>query len=142
VSLTCQGSLTLCISARLYFPILPPALHSAAALSFLSVLIFFASSPLPFLSCSVRTPRICEVYSYGLVLPRLELKWLFFLDLSMVDRLLHDDLRTICLHWKAPRFNLHRQFQSLSLSTYLNIYLSTYLSIYLSTSLAFTSRAV
>jgi hypothetical protein len=37
-----------------------------------------------------------------------ELKWLFFLDLSMVDRRLHDDLRKIYLHLKAPRFDLHR----------------------------------
>jgi hypothetical protein len=36
------------------------------------------------------------------------LKWLFFLDLSMVDRRLHDDLRKIYLHLKAPRFDLHR----------------------------------
>jgi hypothetical protein len=39
----------------------------------------------------------------------LELKRLFFLDLSMVDRRLHDDLRKIYLHLKAPRFDLHRQ---------------------------------
>jgi hypothetical protein len=32
----------------------------------------------------------------------------FFLDLSMVDRRLHDDLRKIYLHLKAPRFDLHR----------------------------------
>jgi hypothetical protein len=37
-----------------------------------------------------------------------ELKWLFFLDLSIVDRRLHDDLRKIYLHLKAPRFDLHR----------------------------------
>jgi hypothetical protein len=37
-----------------------------------------------------------------------ELKWLFFLDLSMVDRRSHDDLRKIYLHLKAPRFDLHR----------------------------------
>jgi hypothetical protein len=37
-----------------------------------------------------------------------ELKWPFFLDLSMVDRRLHDDLRKIHLHLKAPRFDLHR----------------------------------
>jgi hypothetical protein len=30
------------------------------------------------------------------------------LDLSMVDRRLHDDLRKIYLHLKAPRFDLHR----------------------------------
>jgi hypothetical protein len=38
-----------------------------------------------------------------------ELKWLFLLDLSMVDRRLHDDLRKIYLLLKAPRFDLHRQ---------------------------------
>jgi hypothetical protein len=32
----------------------------------------------------------------------------FFLDLSVVDRRLHDDLRKIYLHLKAPRFDLHR----------------------------------
>jgi hypothetical protein len=37
-----------------------------------------------------------------------ELKWLFFLDLGMVDRRLHDDLRKIYLRLKAPRFDLHR----------------------------------
>jgi hypothetical protein len=37
-----------------------------------------------------------------------ELKWLSFLDLSMVDRRLHDDLRKIYLRLKAPRFDLHR----------------------------------
>jgi hypothetical protein len=36
-----------------------------------------------------------------------ELKWLFFLDLSMVDRLLHEDLRKIYFNLKAPRFKLH-----------------------------------
>jgi hypothetical protein len=36
-----------------------------------------------------------------------DLKWLFFLDLSMVDRRLRDDLRKICLLLKAPRFDLH-----------------------------------
>jgi hypothetical protein len=38
-----------------------------------------------------------------------ELNWLFFLDLGMVDRRLHDDLREICEHLKAPRFDLHRR---------------------------------
>jgi hypothetical protein len=38
-----------------------------------------------------------------------QLKWLFFLDLSMVDRRSHDDLRKVYLHLKAPRFDLHRQ---------------------------------
>jgi hypothetical protein len=37
-----------------------------------------------------------------------ESKRLFFLDLSMVDRLLHDDPRKIYSHLKAPRFDLHR----------------------------------
>ena len=41
--------------------------------------------------------------------PRIfELKRLFFLDLSMADRRLHDDLRKIYSHLKAQRFDLHR----------------------------------
>jgi hypothetical protein len=32
----------------------------------------------------------------------------FFLDLSMVDRRLHNDLRKLYLYLKAPRFDLHR----------------------------------
>ncbi len=32
----------------------------------------------------------------------------FFLDLSTVDRRLHDDLRKIFLHLEAPRFDLYR----------------------------------
>jgi hypothetical protein len=66
------------------------------------------------------------------------LKWLFFLDLallllglgsssssscnrrstsmSMVDRRLHDDLRKIYLHLKAPRFDLRRAAHSRSLN--------------------------
>jgi hypothetical protein len=33
----------------------------------------------------------------------------FFLDLSMVNRRLHDDLRKIYLHMTAPRFDLRRR---------------------------------
>ena len=38
-----------------------------------------------------------------------ELKWLFFLDLSMVDRRLHDDLRDFYMHLKAPCLDRRRQ---------------------------------
>jgi hypothetical protein len=41
------------------------------------------------------------------------LKRPFFLDLSMVDRRLHDDLRRIYLHLKAPRFDLRRAASTL-----------------------------
>jgi hypothetical protein len=34
--------------------------------------------------------------------------WTLCLDLSMVDRRLHDDLRKVFLDLKAPRFDLHR----------------------------------
>ena len=53
-----------------------------------------------------QAPRPCQPCA---PLPALALKWLFFLlDLSMVDRQLHDDLQKIYLHLKAPRFDLHR----------------------------------
>jgi hypothetical protein len=44
----------------------------------------------------------------GVASAAFELKWLFFLDLSMVDRRLHDDLRKIYLRLRAPRFDLHQ----------------------------------
>jgi hypothetical protein len=42
-----------------------------------------------------------------------ELKWLFLLDVSMVYRRLHDGLRKIYLHLKAPRFDLRRPHRKL-----------------------------
>ncbi len=42
----------------------------------------------------------------SVVSPTQRMKRRFFLDLSMVDRRLHDDLREIYSHLKAPRFDL------------------------------------
>jgi hypothetical protein len=39
----------------------------------------------------------------------------------MVDRLLHDDLRKIYLHLKAPRFDLHRPTGTVTVSSALHM---------------------
>ena len=49
----------------------------------------FWPARLPFVACGSKPRPKGRVF---------ELKWLFFLDLSVVDRRLHDDLRKICLH--------------------------------------------